>query len=868
MAEAVGALRVDLSANAAQFEKDMGRARKSVRTTTGKMSTGVAGFKASVGSATRQVFAFRNALLALGTVAAMGAVLRGFAKFESELAKIEGLVGIAGDAVDAMGKQILSLAPEVGRAPQELAEALFFITSAGLTGSDAMDALRASARAATAGLGETKTVADAVTSAMNAYATAGLSAEQATDVLVATVREGKLEAAELSSAIGQVLAVAENAGVRFDEVGASVAALTRVGIGTSEAVTGLRAVLSALTRESKEGTDILDGMGTSFEELRESIKERGLLATLVDLRKRIGGNDTALVKILGSVEAVNTALALTGANADQVSGIFDRMADSTGALDTAFNVVADTAQFQVDRAMAALNATMIAFGDALAENRGPLTWFADQMERLPGIISNTNFLLRNLSTTLQVLADQGLLPGLDIDFPLGPIAEYQKALGEVQRLESAIADEREKLAGMDPDIAARNEMAGPLPDLIEELEQAQRRLEDARQRYAADIRSSGVAPSRDLAHLRPPAVTAVTEDGGGDGVVTVTEEMERLAATIDRLATSTASAKFEATALAAGMSEQEIAIRKTLIGMGLMNQAGELNANLTEQQRAEVLIYVDALRGLAVVNEDIEATTKAAADAEAARQELIDRGVTVTDNMRTAQEIYNDRLEELNELLAAGTINQQTFSRAVKQAHDTLEDTGKETETTNDLVRDLGMTFTSAFEDAIVNGGKLSDVLRGLEQDLIRLVMRQLVMQPLLDAGTSFLGGLSFGGTGAPSGLGPGINRGYATGGMHSGGFRMVGERGPELESTGPARYFSAEKTRGMMTGGGGEVTVNVYAPPGSSVEQRETTGPGGRSIDIIIDELTARNIGTPGSRTGRAIRNTFAGVNPQLQGR
>lgn len=370
------------------------------------------------------------------------------------------------------------------------------------------------------------------------------------------------------------------------------------------------------------------------------------------------------------------------------------------------------------------------------------------------------------------------------------------------------------------------------------------------------------AAFQDLLTAREDFFSDLSKGGGGAPVV------DEVAQAIDRLATSTAAAKFEATALAAGMSEQEIAIRKTLIGMGLMNQAGELNANLTEQQRAEVRIYVDALRGLAVMNEDIEATTKATADAEAARQELIDRGVTVTDNMRTAQEIYNDRLEELNELLAAGTINQQTFSRAVKQAHDTLEDSQVATEKSNDLARDLGMTFTSAFEDAVVAGGELSDVLRGLEQDLIRLVMRQLVMQPLLDAGTSFFSGLSFGGTGAPSGLGPGINRGFATGGTHTGGFRMVGERGPELESTGPARYFSAEKTRGMMTGGGGEVTVNVYAPPGSSVEQRETTGPGGRSIDIIIDELTARNIGTPGSRTGRAIRNSFAGVNPQLQGR
>ena len=40
----------------------------------------------------------------------------------------------------------------------------------------------------------------------------------------------------------------------------------------------------------------------------------------------------------------------------------------------------------------------------------------------------------------------------------------------------------------------------------------------------------------------------------------------------------------------------------------------------------------------------------------------------------------------------------------------------------------------------------------------------------------------------------------FAAGGLHSGGLRLVGERGPELEVTGPARYFSADMTSRMLT--------------------------------------------------------------------
>ena len=39
----------------------------------------------------------------------------------------------------------------------------------------------------------------------------------------------------------------------------------------------------------------------------------------------------------------------------------------------------------------------------------------------------------------------------------------------------------------------------------------------------------------------------------------------------------------------------------------------------------------------------------------------------------------------------------------------------------------------------------------------------------------------------------------FAAGGLHSGGLRLVGEHGPELEVTGPARYFSADMTSRML---------------------------------------------------------------------
>jgi hypothetical protein len=46
----------------------------------------------------------------------------------------------------------------------------------------------------------------------------------------------------------------------------------------------------------------------------------------------------------------------------------------------------------------------------------------------------------------------------------------------------------------------------------------------------------------------------------------------------------------------------------------------------------------------------------------------------------------------------------------------------------------------------------------------------------------------------------------FAAGGYHSGGIRLVGEHGPELEVTGPSRIFNANQTRDMLSGGSSDV--------------------------------------------------------------
>lgn len=308
-------------------------------------------------------------------LAAIGAAsVKAAMDFESSMAKIEGLVGIASDEVKAMGEEALAMSANFGKSGNEAADALFFITSAGLRGADAMSVLEASMKASAIGLGDTATIADLATSAVNAYGTEALSASSATDIMVAAVREGKLEASDLAGSMGRVLPIASAMGISFDQVGATFAALSRTGTGAAEAATQLRGIMSSLLKPSQQAEEALAAMGLSSEGLRKQLREEGLLSTLQTLSEAFGENEAAAAMVFGNVRALSGVMDLMGANVATTEAIFQRMTDTAGMTDQAFAIVADTAEFKLNQAMASLKNTLIEIG---AEIMPIATQFAD-----------------------------------------------------------------------------------------------------------------------------------------------------------------------------------------------------------------------------------------------------------------------------------------------------------------------------------------------------------------------------------------------------------------------------------------------------------------------------------------------------------
>lgn len=135
-----------------------------------------------------------------------------------------------------------------------------------------------------------------------------------------------------------------------------------------------------------------------------------------------------------------------------------------------------------------------------------------------------------------------------------------------------------------------------------------------------------------------------------------------------------------------------------------------------------------------------------------ALEELQRAGREAFEATRTPAERLNIELARQQELLdALGPSYFDTYERATNAAQDAYEAATAVNTAIKDadkFAADLGLTFTSAFEDAIVAGKSLSDVMKGLEQDILRIITRRLVTEPLGNMLTNLIGGAIGGGTG------------------------------------------------------------------------------------------------------------------------
>jgi TP901 family phage tail tape measure protein len=368
MAERLGVAELETGVDQSGIDRGLGEAKRKSKGFVDEVSTS---FRKNLGSSLGQGIGVGIGAIGADLVRdAASTVVSGFkdmvgsaVAFEQGMRNVNSIAKVTEAELAAMGDAALAIGAEFGQSAATMTDALYDISSSGFAGSEALDILRASALAATAGMATTGQAAAGITAVLNSYGMAASEAGRVSDILFKTVERGVVTFPELSDQIGKVAALAAPLGVSLEEVGAALAVMTRAGIDAENATTQLNAIMSSILKPSKEASDLARQLGIDWT--AAGLKANGLSGTLSRMLVATNGNQEAMATLLGDARAIRGAFSLAADSGQQLSDELAIMEDAAGAAGDAFGEQSKGAAFKLAQMQSKLEAAGIELGQKM-----------------------------------------------------------------------------------------------------------------------------------------------------------------------------------------------------------------------------------------------------------------------------------------------------------------------------------------------------------------------------------------------------------------------------------------------------------------------------------------------------------------------
>ncbi|WP_461614376.1 phage tail tape measure protein [Clostridium sp. Marseille-QA1073] len=303
--------------------------------------------------------------------------------FDKSMAKARTIMDESQMSFKDANKAVLQLSSDMNMLNTDVAEGFYQTLSSGVQTKDAFVVLTEATRLAKAGFTDTATSVDLLTTILNSY---GLSMKQAkvlTDQLVKTQEVGKIEIGELGEQFGRVAGLAATAEIPIEQLLGAIATLTQSGIDSSQAITGLRGVLSAVISPTAEATEEAKKLGLNFS--LSALRAKGFSGFLEDVEKKTRGNSESIGKLFGNINALNGMFVLTGKGADMYVDATNKIANSTGFAQSALEKL-ETPGEKVEKAFNKLVNTLTEVGKFLSPLLYILAGFIELLSAIPAPI--------------------------------------------------------------------------------------------------------------------------------------------------------------------------------------------------------------------------------------------------------------------------------------------------------------------------------------------------------------------------------------------------------------------------------------------------------------------------------------------------
>lgn len=339
---------------------------------------------------------------------------------------------------------------------------------------------------------------------------------------------------------------------------------------------------------------------------------------------------------------------------------------------------------------------------------------------------------------------------------------------------------------------------------------------------------------------------------------------------------------------AQAMVDAELSMRKALKDTVATPDEVDAEVKKARDQAAATYDQKKAEESLARTQEDARrAAEKARQESEKqvkVRQEMtasVDQEISDNNRLIAALKVSEEEYRRVSALIQEEkkfrqakvdmTPDDQAKAEQIAQQNNLIDEQKEKYESLNKLGSDLGMTFSSAFEDAIVEGKKFSEILDSLYQDILRLMIRSQITQPLASSAGSLFGNMFKSIWGSLPGFASGTRSAPS-------GMAWVGEEGPELmKFKGGEQIYPAALSRKIAAayavpgyadgvynmpiadgGTNGKMNVNIINNSGADISTQQRTVGGVETLEVLVDKSVGKMVGRRGSNSSKALRQTY----------
>ncbi|RGN00759.1 phage tail tape measure protein [Fusobacterium mortiferum] len=293
--------------------------------------------------------------------------------YQKQLGMVNTLLKVSRDELNKYGDEFERLSLKTGASKTEIANAAYQALSSGVGKGDLIGFLETASKTAIAGQATVEQSVGTITSIINAYKMEMSEAGKVADWLLTVQNEGVTTVRELGDQLGDVTSISAALGVSLNDVGGAIAQMTVNGNNTAKTITMLKSMLSELSKEGQTAADNFKKLsGQSFTEF---IANGGTLQeAMIKMEEYAKKTNRSITDLFGSTDAGSAALNLAGINAESFANKLNKVADSSGELETAYRRATDNIQSEWEKLVIAMDNRWSKFVKSVVENESLLNF--------------------------------------------------------------------------------------------------------------------------------------------------------------------------------------------------------------------------------------------------------------------------------------------------------------------------------------------------------------------------------------------------------------------------------------------------------------------------------------------------------------